>query len=154
MDQRILGNIQAVSLAGQVDIYETTPPFVAALESRDAFAVGLRMGGLSDMDVNEALFMRDETRRQLDVIYEEIASYYPPDRRSSFEFDPIPKELWVREQSAWEHLKDWFSQQKVNVLETTELEVRAPLFILNCADIEGYPSFFHQRKMKKILEHG
>jgi len=118
----------------------------AALQSRDAFAAGLRSIGLPDDEVERTVSLRDDTEAQLQAIELDIESYRPPG--VLFAVDPVPPELYAQRQSVWRRLADYFNDREIRVLETAETEVRVPLFVLTGADVEGCTAKFDHEEMR------
>jgi hypothetical protein len=118
----------------------------AALQSRDAFASGLRSIGLPDDEVERTVSLRDDTEAQLRAIELDIESHRPPG--ASFAVDPVPPELYARRRSLWRRFADYFSDREIRVLETTETEMRVPLFVLAGADVAGCTAKFDQQEMR------
>jgi hypothetical protein len=118
----------------------------AALQSRDAFASGLRCIGLPDEEVDRTVSLRDDTEAQLRAIDLDIESYRPPG--VMFATDPVPPELYARRQSIWRRLADYLNDREIRVLETAETEVRVPLFVLTSADVAGCTARFDQDEMR------
>jgi hypothetical protein len=108
---------------------------IIALRTDGALA-GLRSAGLPDDEIAEAWAIQEE----INMIAREAAGYRIPG--VSYLSDPVPLEVREREISAWSRLKDWASGRQVRVLETADIPVRIPLFLLGCADVEGCTAAF------------
>jgi hypothetical protein len=144
-DDWMTGSVEP--LDGKVAIGAREDWVAAALQSRDAFASGLRSIGLPDDEVARTVSLRDDTEAQLRAIDLDIESYRPPGAR--FVMDPVPPELYARRRSLWRRFADYFSDREIRVLETAETEVRVPLFVLAGADVAGCTAMFDQEEMRK-----
>jgi hypothetical protein len=144
MDDWLSGTLEP--LDGKVATGGLTDWVDAALQSRDAFASGLRSVGLPDDEVERAVSLRDDTEAQLRGIELRIESYRPPG--VLFAVDPVPPELYAQRQSVWQRLAGYFRDREIRVLETAETEVRVPLFVLGAADVEGCTAKFDQEEMR------
>jgi hypothetical protein len=120
---------------------------IGAARADIAFATGLRSAGLPDDEVAEALTVRDEYKASV----KEAARYRIP---GAFYFkDPVPVTVRQRRYSAWSRLLDWVSGRQVKVLESADIPVRIPLFLLGCADVEGCTAAFsHETAEARALK--
>jgi hypothetical protein len=118
----------------------------AAIESREAFDSGLRAIGLPESEVARIVSLRDETDTQLRAVNAEIRRYRPPDEH--YAFDPVPPNLYVRRDSLWRRLADSLAGREIRVLEATDADVRVPLFVLSCPDVDGCAAAFDREEMR------
>ena len=133
-------------LTGRIQVRTEKDWVVAAVQSREVFESGLRAIGLPETEVARAVFLRDETHSRVRAIDAEIVRYRQPG--VYYAFDPVPADLYVQRNSAWQRLADWFKGREVRVLETTSTEVRVPLFVLSSADVEGCTAAFNLEEMQ------
>lgn len=133
-------------LTGKIRMGDEKDPVVTAVQSHYAFESGLRSIGLAEAEVAHAVTLRDEIDTQLRAINAEIMRYHQPG--VYYAFDPVPPQLYVRRKSVWQRLADWFGGKEVRVLESIDTEVRVPLFILSCADVDGCTAAFDRQQMK------
>ncbi len=137
---------QSEPLTGRIEVGDEKDRVATAVQSRQAFESGLRSIGLPEDEVMRAVAVRDDTHTQLRAINAEIMRFNRPGVR--YASDPVPPELYIRRKSTWQRMADWFDGKEVRVLETTDTEVRVPLFTLSCADADGCTAAFNWEAMK------
>lgn len=138
---------RAEPVSGDVSLGEEASWVTAALDSREALHSGLSAIGLADSEVTRIVSLRDETEAELRAVNKQIDRYRPPG--SHFALDPVPPSLYVRRDSLWQRLADALAGREVRILETTDAEVRVPLFVLSCPDVNGCTAAFDREEMHR-----
>ena len=95
-----------------------------------------RSVGLSEDEVAIDL----ELAREYGSIEDEAQGYYRPG--TSYFISPVPAEVRQRLNAARSRLENWVLGRHIRVLESADVRVRVPLFLLGCADVEGCTATF------------
>jgi hypothetical protein len=102
--------------------------------------------GLPEEDVMTALTLRDEAAEQVRAIDE--AERFTLNRSGKgYSSTDVSQEAEMSRRSALSRLTDWFKGREIRVNESTEVEVRVPLFVLAAPAVKGCSATFEESVM-------
>jgi hypothetical protein len=113
-----------------------------ALEHRDAFEFALREAGLPSSEVAEALDVRDGVAYETAKLNDEIKDFWSTTQNRYFATPPEVEELYEKQVSVMNLLRNWVSGRRFRVDGTETSEVRIQIFVLSAARVPGCTATF------------